>query len=304
MKKTVLFLILGCMANLLSAQNEIGKLYSQHESIQKSRDMWAAIVRNDKEAVSSFLADTVWVVTNGVAEKMTGSTIATNIDWWKGFDHFAVTEDKPATPDALVYDDAKTGTYVHDWLRMTGIHKETGVKMDLPVHFIYSFNAKGKIRAILRYFDPTLLQTIKDNTKTIENGKVYINHPYIVLARKSVNAYCAKDLNTLLAFYSPEAKFYYASNKWGKGQNLEQKKKSLESTFAENETIRMDQVGYPDCIYYEREGLWAVFSWWSLSLTGKTGGKKSDIPVMMIQSFDKEGKIMEETYWFSSNHLQ
>ena len=122
--------------------------------------------------------------------------------------------------------------------------------------------------------------------------------------RKLVNAYCAKDLDKLLSFYSPKAQFSSLSDKFGKFKNLEAKTEELKTTFRDNSEIKLVQFGYPDCIYYETGNVYTVYSWWKLSVTDKDGQKKTDIPVMLSHTFDKDGKVVDEAVYISSNHFQ
>jgi hypothetical protein len=66
----------------------------------------------------------------------------------------------------------------------------------------------------------------------------------------------------------------------------------------------MRQFGYPDCMYYAKEDNYVVYSWWILTCTAKNSGKKIEIPLMLSNTFNKEGKIVDEMAFYSSNHLQ
>ena len=72
-------------------------------------------------------------------------------DWAALYDNLKVENYEPAFPDAIEYKEG--GTWVQDWLLMTGVHKETGIVVELPVHNMYSFNEDGKITMMLHYFD-------------------------------------------------------------------------------------------------------------------------------------------------------
>ena len=303
MKKHLLLLVLGLFSFLMvNAQKENGTVYSEHESIKKTKDLWDAFKKGDKEAFSSFFADTVYVVRNGTHMKRLKKEMGGGIDWWQGVENFTIKDDTPAFPDAINY--KVGGLWVQDWLRITGTHKKTGINIDLPVHNLYSFNKEGKIRIFHQYFNENIYEEISNSQRTIENGTVYINHPYIVTVRKCANAYCAEDIETLKTFYSPKAEFGKSDVKGMKMISLDEKMKENEGTFSAFSDINLKQVGYPDCIYYSKDDYYVVYSWWMLSFTTKDGKKKSDIPVMLSHEFDKDGKILREFVYLSSNHFQ
>jgi hypothetical protein len=90
----------------------------------------------------------------------------------------------------------------------------------------------------------------------------------------------------------------------GVSSNLEARKKEWESEFAKNDNIKMRQVGYPDCLYYAKDDSYVVYSWWVWSAISKASGKKIEFPVMLSHSFNKEGKVVSEEAYYSSNHFE
>ena len=207
MKKIVFLLVLVLTTFLtVNAQKENGIVYSEHEAINKTKAMWAAFVKEDKEAFVSFFADTIWVGSNGEYEKKPQKYMAGFVDWWKGFDNFIIQDDKPAFPDAIDY--KNDGLWVQDWLLWTGTHKATGIKVKIHVHDLYRFNKDGKIAVANQYFSDNIFEQIEKSQKTIESGVIYKYHPYINVTRKAVNAWAAKDMETWLSFYTPDAVFW------------------------------------------------------------------------------------------------
>jgi len=47
-----------------------------------------------------------------------------------------------------------------------------------------------------------------------------------------------------------------------------------------------------------------VYSWWIWSGTSKVKGKKIEFPIMLSDTFDKDGKIVYEFASYSSNHFE
>lgn len=287
---------------MVSAQKENGTVYIEHEAIAKTKALWAAFVKGDKETFLSFFADSVREGANGIINLRAKKYFGGYIDWWSGVDQLAVKDDTPAFPDAIKYKEG--GLWVQDWLKISGIHKKTGINIDWPVHNLYRFNKEGKIDLIRQYFDNKMFDEINNSQRTIENGTVYINHPYINTVRKLVNAYCAGDIETMTDFYTPKTMFWKSDGKANEFLNLEEKMKENKETFANYNNIKLTQIGYPDCIYYSKDDNFIVYSWWILSCTTKDGKKKSDIPVMLSHDFNKEGKINREFLYLSGTHFE
>lgn len=302
MKKSI-FILITCLAAslLVHAQKESGVVYSEHEAINKTKALWAAFAQGDKEAYLSYFTDTITVVSNGATSKMLNKDYGKMMDWWMGVENLTIKDHTPATPDAIEY--KKEGLWVQDWLRATGIHRESGVAIDFPFSNVYRFDKEGKINTIIQYFNPEIFREVNNSTRTIENGTVYINHPYIVTVRKCLNAFCAEDVETMKSFYSPKATFWRSDFKPGERSSLEEKLERNKAFFAACDNITMKQYGYPDCIYYERDANYLVYSWWTMSFT-KDGKEKKDIILMLISGFDKDGKINMEAVYPTSNFFE
>jgi hypothetical protein len=153
------------------------------------------------------------------------------MEWWnKEFKNLSFADDKPASPDAIQYKEGEL--FVQDWLKIMGTHEKSGINLNWAIHNVYRFNKDGKIDVFLQYYDNSAFAEINNSSRTIENGTVYIDHPYIVTVRKCVNAYCAEDIEALKTFYSPKAIFWKSDFKAGKPINLEEKMKENKETFA------------------------------------------------------------------------
>jgi hypothetical protein len=112
------------------------------------------------------------------------------------------------------------------------------------------------------------------------------------------------NIEAMSEFYSPKARFTNSTMKMEQTIDLATRKKDLENEFSQSEYIKMSQVGYPDCIYYAKGDSYVVYSWWVRKSTSKADGKKTEFPVMLSHTFNKEGKIILEMAYFSSNHFQ
>lgn len=285
------------------AEVKNGTVYIKHPAIEKTKMLWSAFEKGDKAAFASFLADTMIAIHNGSSSPEKKENYVKGLDWWSSeFENIKIVDDSPAFPDAIDY--AKGGLWVQDWLLLTATHKKTGINLNLRVHDLYSFNKDGKITSISLYFDNTQFDEITASGLTKENGKIFINHPYILTVRKLVNGYCAKSTVPLSQFFTTDAKFSNSTMKFGVTMDLAAEKKDWESDFAKNDNIKMKQVGYPDCFYYEKDDVYIVNSWWVWSGTSKASGKKLEAPIMLSHTFNKDGKIVNEYAYYSSNLLE
>ena len=303
MKKSLLLIIVIFAWTANYAQEKNGTLYSQHPAIETTKKLWSAFEKGDKAAFGAFLSDSMVAIYNGDENFQKRADYLNSIDWWKSeFENLKVVDDTPAFPDALDY--TKGGLWVQDWLLITGTHKKSGINLYLHLHNLYSFNKDGKITALFLYFDNTQFEEIRASRTTEENGKLYINHPYIITVRKAVNAYCAMDLAATADFFSPKASFSNSAMKMGESKDLTARKKEWAEDFAGSDNIKMKQVGYPDCLYYAKNDSYTVYSWWAWSGTLKKDGTKVEFPLMLAHTFDKDGKIVSEEAYFSDNHLK
>jgi len=301
MKKLTLTLVLFSLGLLAGAQEKNGTVFIDHPVLEKVNQLWNAFEQGDQTAFGGLLADSVWVITNGNRNLITREAAASGLKWWaEEFENLKVEADTPAYADALEYD--KGGLWVQDWLRMTGLHTKSGIRLNLPIHNLYSFNEDGKITSLHRYFDPQVFQEINTSQATQENGKVYINHPYIIQVRKLINAYCDEDVAGMTAFFTDDAVFYNTTMKFTDQHKLEEQKKEWQSVFDAVDHIEMEQVGYPDCIYYARNDDYVVYSWWIFK--GVRGEEKLEFPLMMSHTFNDDGKIVNSMGYYSSNHYE
>lgn len=301
-KLSVLIALLAFVVSSM-AQKENGKVFIEHPALQKVNQFWAAFTSGDKEAYMALLADTVATSRNGRFVQRTKEEMAKNMDWWiKEFENLKAVADTPAYADAIEYD--KGGLWVQDWLLLEGTHTKSGINLDLRIHNLYHFNDDGKIASLHQYFNNDVFEAINTSGGTIENGEVYIQHPYIITVRKAVNAYCAKDAATLRTFFADDARFSNSTMKMRESVSLDEVLKGWQSFWDETEDIHFEQVGYPDCIYYAKNDGYNVYSWWILRTTMKEDGRKIAVPIMLSHSFNKDGKIEWDMAYYSSNHFE
>ena len=304
MKRIAVFLVLSFAVITSYGQEKNGTVYNEHPSIEKTRQAWKAFVTGNVDTYRSYFADTIRLIRNdGRTLTIPNQEFGTNIDWWqKNIKNISVKDDTPAYPDAIEYSDG--GLWVQDWLRVTGTHEASGINLDLQLHNLYAFNKEGKIGLLIQYYNDDIFEDINNSELTRENGKVFINHPYIATVRKLVNAYCNEDLASMLKYYAPNARFSSTEGQWDESIDLETRKKQIQSNFDGSENIKLKQIGYPDCIYYAEGNQYTVYSWWKFSFKDTASGKTFVLPMMLTHNFDNDGKIAFESAFYSTNHFQ
>ena len=302
MKKFVIFICLILMGTFASAQKENGTVFSEHETIEKTKALWTAFANGDKEGFTAFFADSVYLFINGKMEHVSKENLGSSIKWWtEEIENLKIEDSKPAYPDAIEYKGG--GIWVQDWLKFTGVHIKSGINIDLHYHNLYSFNKEGKINSIHLYFNDDIFEEISNSLTTKENGIVYINHPYIVKVRKLINAiYDTKDVEAWAEFFAPNARFGASSMKVGKTIDLKSKKEQLKKMLSSGEKSTIKQRGYPDCIYNTKSDNYTVYSWWTV--TRIEGDKRVKFPFMVSHTFNKDGKIVNAYTYFSTNHFE
>ncbi len=303
MKKIVCLLMVLIWGTSAFSQTKNGTVYSEHEFITKTREMWKAFKDGDADKFISFYADSIYRVANGSMRHIPKEQFKGIVDYWsEAYENLDVVDNKPAYPDAIEY--KKGGTWVQDWLLFTGTHIESGINISIPYHNLYSFNDEGKITSIHFYYPDNVFEEINNSSKTTENGEVYINHPYIVKVRKAVNAYCNEDLETLVDFYDEKASFSDLTMQWDESLGMEDARKGWEKDFATYDNIKMKQRGYPDCIHYEKGGWTVVYSWWTWMAEDVNTKRKFEVPMMMSNYFNEDGKIIMQHLDLSTNHFE
>lgn len=127
---------------------------------------------------------------------------------------------------------------------------------------------------------------------TKENGTIYIEHPYIDVVYKSVDAYLKKDIATNTAIFADTAKF------WASGMEkpipIADAIKMWVTDFDYYDDIKVTKVGYPDYLHYIDKDQKYVQSWWRWEGKSKKTGDMVKIDFVQFDQFNTAGKIESE----------
>ena len=311
MKKFLLTALMVFTIVSYSQKKKNGTVYVNHPAINTVESMEAAFVAGDADKFASYLADDFkgWngVSTNKDAKARTKEKFVNGVKWWKdNISYLSMERSKGAYPDAIEYKDGDNDdvVWVQTWSHIKGVHNKSGVKLDMPVHRLYVVNKDNKIKTLINYANESVWDEIGDSFSERENGKLYNQHPYINKVRRMIHAHENKDYETAYSFYDEKARFSNINMPVGETYGIEESKEG-DKKFNENFDITsIDVRGYPDYLNYGIDDAKVVQSWWNVRLTRKSDDKKMVVPIMFIHYFNDEGKIVNETAYYSDNFFK
>ncbi len=128
-----------------------------------------------------------------------------------------------------------------------------------------------------------------------KNGTIYIKHPYIEVVNSTAKAYMAKDDAANKAIYSDTAKWWVSG--MPKSISIAEAFKIWRSDFDYYDDIKLTPVGYPDYLHYVDKDYKIVQSWWKWSGKSKKTGEIVTIDCVQFDSFNNDGKIVDESIY-------
>lgn len=281
-----------------------GTIYNEHPAIQMVEEMQQAFVRGDTAKVASYLSDDFRAI-NGMNddpdyEGQTKQSFARSAMGWKNnVDYLAISRSPGAYPDALEYKDEDFNLWVQTWDQITGVHKGTGVKLDMPLHRLFKIDTDNKISMIITYDDGSVWRDMRDARRTRKNGVLYDQHENINTVRKMMAAIEHGDMENVFINFTENATFTNLDMPIGESNTLEQEKEAFKDFNNTWDIVRLDIVGYPDYLEYDINNSKVVQSWWNLTVKRKSDGKNVTIPAMFIHRFNDDGKITRESGYFT-----
>ncbi|MFD0991232.1 nuclear transport factor 2 family protein [Mariniflexile jejuense] len=308
MKTKTLLLVLAFISTttLFAQKKSNGTVYIDHPAITTVEAMTKAFVAGDSTKVASYLADD-FKSYNGVGTRTNdkGQDKASFLNsvkgWNNALDYFSITRTKGAYPDAIEYkeDNQKDVVWVQTWEDIKGVHKKTGVKVNMPVHRLYVVNKNNKIQTVISYTNESIFDEIGASNANRTNGTIYNHHDNINTVRKLTYAYENGDLEATMSYYSDDARFSDINDEFGKSHTKEEVKKMWKKFLDDYEIISIDMIGYPDYLEYEMSNGREVLSWWNYHLIRKSDKKRLTVPFHFSDSFDADGKIVGEMAYYS-----
>lgn len=308
MKKTKLMLVITFLSitTVFAQKKTNGTIYIEHPAINVVAEMTKAFVAGDSAKVASFLTSD-FKDYNGTSTNPADSGINKSIyanmakGWHNAIDYFSITPSKGAYSDAIEYekDNKNKEVWVQTWENFEGVHKKTGVKINMPVHRLFVVNNDNKIKTIIEYNNAMIPDEVGQSYTDRTNGTIYNHHEFINTVRKVMYAIEHKDFDKAYSFYDSKARFSDITMPLGKSISLEESKAGDKSFFDKFEIKSMDMVGYPDYLHYEIGDHQVVLSWWNVHFIRKSDKKEFVVPAHFSDSFNKDGKIINEMAYYN-----
>jgi hypothetical protein len=306
MKKVTLIFMMMITFISYSQKKTNGTVYREHPAINMVEAMTKAFESGDSLKVSSYLADDFksynGVSTNTNDKGQDKASFSKSAKGWKdALDYFSITRSKGAYPDAIEYkeDNQKDVVWVQTWEDIKGVHKKTGVKVNMPMHRLFIVNKDNKIKTIIIYNNTSIIDEVRASYGNRKNGTIYNHHENINTIRKVTYAFENLDIDKALSFYSDDATFQDIHQEFGKSNTKAEIKPIWQKFLNDFEIKSIDMIGYPDYLEYEMGDGREVLSWWNYHLVRKSDKKEISVPMHFSNSFDADGKIVGETSYYS-----
>ena len=297
MKKSVLIAMMFFIATTAYTQKKNGTIYNDHPAIAIVEAMQQATIKGDVNLLNSYLTDDFKVFNGSSTDPNAKGTdkeqFMKNATWWsENIAYLSIERQDGAFPDALKYKDSNDGLWVQTWDVMKGVHKETGSKINMPIHRLFGLDKDNKIKVMINYFNDEVFADIGRSFNTRTNGVIYDNHEYINSVKMAFAAFENGDLETAYNFFADDATFRNSSMIPGdKNKTLAEVKESNLEFLSNFEILSIDMNGYPDYLHYERGDTHLVQSWWTFRLIRKSDNKEIVVPAFYTHTFNDDGKI-------------
>jgi ketosteroid isomerase-like protein len=304
MKKHAIIIVMLLTSIMYSQKKKNGTVYKEHPAITTVESMIQAYFAGDADKVATYLTDD-FKSYNGTninknSKGRTKENFIGGVKWMNENMLYASFTRSPGTyPDAIEYKDDDDGLWVQTWDRLKAIDKNTGVKIDMPVHRMYHLTSDNKIKTLINYNNALPWAERRRSFAPRTNGTIYNNHDNINTVRLMMGALENGDADTAFGYFTEKANFTNLDMADGESNTLAQEKEGFLGMLKDWTIQSIDVNGYPDYLEYELGNAKAVQSWWTARMTRKSDGKKIKLPLMMIHDFNDEGKITRESGYYT-----
>ena len=293
-------------------KKENGKIYNEHPAIKVVDAFTKALMEGDTSSMgklmtADFRSKNPVVARphdkgNNKAGYLRGAR--SNFD---NFDYRSMNPIKGSSPIAIEYandPNKDNAVIVESWDLQKSIHKQTGVKVEVYLHRSFTINKDNKIVEILNYGNPMVGNNIIAASSERKNGIVYSEHRNINNLRLLIGAAENSDLVKMYSFYDPKATFTNSNMDVQKAQTLEEVKANHKAFFEKFEMSGIEQVGFPDYVFYEQQNIGVLYSWWNFYFIRKSDKKEIKVPFHYAHNVNKDGKITSEVVYYNGNLLK
>ena len=282
-----------------------GKIYIEHPALEIAKQFDEAFVKGDLETIKSLVADDfAWRNPSMRGRRGTLQQLLNRSNYLsKNIVNFEISHRGTAYPDVFEYkEDNSVAVKTYTWL--TGYDKNTGVELNMPRNTNFRMTPDGKKIAWMSVMDDQLLwNKAYDAYETKKNGVIYKDHPYVTKVRLLIQAYQAMDFEKVRSMYNESTRFYDVMNSGiDEFKTLEEEFSSIDEYMNAFEIVDIRESGYPDVLDYEGDGA-VVISWWVWTFKNKKSGNIARIKQHLHHSFNENGDIVREDYYFNPASL-
>lgn len=311
MKKLIFIALLLLVFNGYAQKKANGTVYINHPAIDVVDAYTKSINSNDFNKVESYLADDFKSYKSTTDDQYSkGSDKITFLkrmkSWRESIDYFSISNAKGAYPDAIEYkdDNYKDVVWVQTWEEVKGVHKKTGVKINMNLHRLFIINKANKIKTIFIYDNPQVFDEINDSYTERTNGTIYNHHQNINNVKNMLYAFENKDLNKSYSYFANDAVFFDINNLDNKSISFDEQKAIDKKVIETFDFVELDVEGYPDYMHYEIGDSGVVYSWWVWHVVRKSDKKAITLPVHYQHNMDNNGKITREIAYYNGTLLK
>ncbi len=308
MKKHVIIAMMIFSIVMYSQTKKNGTIYIEHPAIVVVEAMMQAEAAGDVDKVASYLADDFksyqGTSLNKDAKGTNKEDFLAGVKWMKeNVSYVSITRQTGAFPDALNYKEGETGLWVQTWDYFRGMHNETGVKLDMPEHHLFTMTKDNKIKTMITYDNDLPWAELRRSFAPRTNGTIYNNHDYINKVRIMMGAFEHGDLDKAYSFFTDDARFTNLDMKSGESHSVAEEKAAFTDMMKDWTIDGVDVQGYPDYLEYELGNAKVVQSWWRVSMTRKSDEKKVVLPIMLTHNFNDDGMITRESGYYTAQAM-
>ncbi len=311
MKKLTLVAILFTMFISYAQKKSNGTVYMNHPAIDVVDAYTKTVDSGDLNKLDAFLADDFRAFKSTTDSQYSKgedkSAFLKRIKAWReSIDYFSIKTAKGTYPDAIEYkdDNQKDVVWVQTWDDVKGVHKKTGVKINMNLHRLFVINKANKIKTIFVYDNPQINDEINDSFTERTNGTIYNHHQNINNVKNMLFAFENKDLNKSYSYFADKAMFSDVNSMDNKSISLDEQKAIDKKVLEAYDFVGLEVVGYPDYMHYEIGDSGVVYSWWTWHVIRKSDKKEIALPIHYQHNMNKEGKITREMAYYNAALLK
>ena len=304
MKKLLLVFTMIFSVAVFSQKESNGKLYIDHPAIEIVNQFNEAYISGDLDKLKE-------LVTENFQVRTLKDRKSNDINWILGTSNylsknitdFQIKHYGGSYPDVLEYKkDGVVDVKTYEWL--TGYDKNTGLDINMPRYATYRMNAKGdKVAGLWINDDETLWQKNWDAYDTTKNGIIYKDHPLVTKVRLLYQSYKTADVDKIKANYTDNTIFYNVMNSGiDEFKTLEEEFAQFDQYMETFEIMNIRESGFPDVLDYDGDGA-VVISWVEMTFRNRRSGNIGTILQHIQHSFNEEGEIVREDYYFNPAQL-